>query len=329
MILRIFRSNQPELGLLLPVFGAVLWLPGWWFDQPPDFSLTLLRFGAISEPWSSKVGLVIGFALVILTALLFNNLFQQYDLIDRKNQLPGLCFVVDFSWSPFLLQYSHLLVGQIFILLALRRIMQVYRQTNVQRELFDVGLFIGLAALFYLPFVLFLLGAMFSLFVLRSFNGREWFMPIAGLICITVLFVGTNYLFEWGAIEVLSSKWQPADHVLPVGLFDWFKYVVAAILLIMTVVAAPSYMAALTRSTMRDRNLKTVLLIFGLIFGILYVIFLVLPAFGSNVLLLAFPVALMLVYAVADKRVNWIVSGLFYALMGAALINNYGMLAMY
>src|SRR6056297_2153393 len=133
MILRIFRSNQPELGLLLPVFGAALWLPGWWFNQSPDFSMTLLGFGALAEPWSSKVGLIIGFGLVLITALLFNNLFQQYDLIDRKNQLPGLCFVIAFSWSPFLLQYSHLLVGQIFILLALRRTMQVYRQTNVQR----------------------------------------------------------------------------------------------------------------------------------------------------------------------------------------------------
>lgn len=329
MILRIFRSNQPELGLLLPVFGAALWLPGWWLDQPPDFSMTLLGFGVLSEPWSANVGVVIGFGLVLISALLFNNLFQQYDLIDRKNQLPGLCFVIAFSWSPFLLQYSHLMVGQIFILLALRRIMQVYRQTNVHRELFDVGLFIGLAALFYLPFISFLVGVMFGLFVLRSFNGREWFMPIAGLICIAALFFGVNYLFEWGAIDALSSKWQPVDHILPVGLFDWFKYVVAAILLIMTVVAAPSYVAALTRSTMRDRNLKTILLIFGLNCGILYLVFLILPGFGSNVLLLAFPVALMLVYAVADKRVNWIVSGLFYALLAAALINNYGMLAMY
>jgi hypothetical protein len=329
MILRLFRSNQPALALWLPVLGVILWLPGWWLDQPPDFSMTLFGFGSLANPWSADVGTFIAFVLLLAGAMLFNNLFQQYDLIERKNQLPGLCYVIAFSWSPFLLQYSHLLIGQLFVLLAIRRLMLVYRQPNVVRELFDTGLFVGLAALFYLPFALFLIACWVSLGVLRTFNLREWLMPLTGIATIGVIFFSLNYLFDWQAVAFLTASWYPVEGVLPVGLFGWFKYVVAIILLMMTLVAAPSFMAALTRSTMRDRNLKMILLFFGANTVGLYLMFLVIPGFGSNVLLLAFPVALMLVYAVADKRVNWMISGLFYALLFAAVVNNYGMLALW
>lgn len=329
MILRLFRSNQPELGLLLPVIGLALWLPAWWLNQPADFSMALLSFGPLNQPWPDIWGILIGFGLVVLGALLFNNLFQRYELIGRKNQLPGLCYVIAFSWSPFLLQYSHILIAQIFVLLVIRRIMLIYRQPNVVRELFDVGLFLGLAGLFYTPAILYLLGCWASLGVLRPFSLREYLMPVTGVLCIGGLFFGLNFIFEWEAVASLEQTWYPIERVFPVGIFDWFKYLIAGILLLMTVVAMPSFMSALTRSTKRDRNLKMILLVFGVNTVALYFLFLLMPEFGSNVMLLAFPVALMLVYAVADKRVNWMISGLFYALLLSALINNYGMWLMH
>lgn len=327
MILRLFRSNQPAVALLLPPIGLILWLPGWWLNQSPDYSVSLLGFLQLSSTEASgRIGLFMAFALVMLGAVIFNNLFQANDLIERRNQLPGLCYVIAFSWSPFMLQYSHLLIAVLFILLTIRRLMMIYRQISVLRELYDVGLFIGLASLFYTPSVLFLLACWFILRVLRPFNVREFLMPVIGMITIAGLFFGLDFLFEWNSVAHFNESWHSIERTFPVGIFDWFKYVIAAILLFMTVVATPSFMEALTRSTMRDRNLKLILLIFGLNTVALYVIFLMLTDFGSNVLLLALPIAMMLVYAVADKRVNWMISGLFYALLIAALINNYGML---
>lgn len=325
MILRLFRSNQPELGLLWPIFGIVLWLPAWWLNQPVDFTMAWITFGTLENLWPPKIGVFVGLFLVLLGAWIFNSLFQRYDLIERKNQLPGLCYIIAWSWSPFLLQYAHLLVAQVFVLLMIRRLMSVYRQPNVLRELYDAGLFLGLAALFYAPAALYLLGCWATLGVLRSFNLREYLMPLTGLLTLSVLFFGLSYVFDWAVFENLRQNWHPLVREYPVGLYGWFKFIIAGVLFIMTLIAAPSFMGALTRSTKRDRNLKTILLIFGVNTVGLYTLFLALPRFGSNVLLLAFPVALMLVYAVADRKVNWIISGLFYALLLSALLNNYGM----
>lgn len=326
MILRVFRSNQPALALLLPLIGAVLWLPSVWLNQPPDFSTSLLAFIPFDPETAGWLWIMAAFILVLIGALLFNNLFQQYELIARRNQLPGLCYVIAFSWSPFLLQYSHLLAGLIFLLLAIRRMMGIYRQHNVVRELFDVGLFLGLAAVFYTPFLLFIPGCWFSISVLRTFSIREYLTPLIAILTILWLFAGLNYLFEWQALAHFKASWHLFERFIPVGIFGWFQYIIAAVLMLMTVVAAPSFIAALARSTMRDRNLKLVLLIFGINTAALYVLFLLLPQFGSNVMLLAFPVSMMLVYAVADKAVNWMISSLFYLLVISALINNYGML---
>lgn len=324
MILRLFRSNQPALGFLYPLLAGILWLPGWWVNQPPDQQMTLLQSPVFSSGWSDAIATGIAFAMVLAGAWLFNQLFQQFDLTERKNQLPGLCYVIAFSWSPYLLQFTFLLPGQIFVLLAVRRLMAVYRQPVVLRELFDAGIFAALAALCYLPFATLLIACWFSIGLLRPFQWREWFMPVAAFVVIGTIYFSLSYLFGWQTSLNGEEMWQIPQRMVPLGLFAGFKYMLAAILLLMTAASVPGFMGALQRSTMRNRNLKVILVIFGVAQTALYLLMLFWPGLGSNVYLLAFPVALMLVYAVADKKPNRIITLLFYLLLASALFNNYG-----
>lgn len=324
MILRVFRSNQPALGFLYPFFAGLLWLPGWWVDQPTDQQMTLIQSPFFSSGWSDGVSKGIAFAMVLAGAWLFNQLFQQFDLTERKNQLPGLCYVIAFSWSPYLLQFTFLLPGQIFLLLAVRRLMAVYRQPVVLRELFDAGIFAALAALCYLPFATLLIACWLSIGLLRPFQWREWFMPIVAFVVIVTIFFSLSYLFGWQISLNSEEIWQIPQRMVPLGLFAGFKYMLAGILVLMSAVSVPGFLGALQRSTMRNRNLKMIMVIFGGTLAALYLLMLFWPGLGSNVYLLAFPVALMLVYAVADKKPNRIITLLFYLLLVMALVNNYG-----
>lgn len=324
MILRVFRSNQPALGFLYPFFAGLLWLPGWWVNQPPDQQMTLLQSPGLSSAWSDGIATAVAFTMVLAGAWLFNQLFQQFDLTERKNQLPGLCYVIAFSWSPFLLQFTFLLPGQIFLLLAVRRLMAVYRQPVVLRELFDAGIFTALAALCYLPFAFLLVACWLSIGLLRPFQWREWFMPVAAFFVIGTIYFSLAYLLNWQVSLNTDEMWQIPQRTVPLGLFAGFKYMLAAILLLMTAVSVPGFIGALQRSTMRNRNLKMILVIFGGALAALYLLMLFWPGLGSNVYLLAFPVALMLVYAVADKKPGRIITLLFYLLLVSALVNNYG-----
>ncbi|TVR36852.1 MAG: hypothetical protein EA392_14080 [Cryomorphaceae bacterium] len=319
MILRIFRSNQPVLFAMLIPIGLVLWLPGWWYSTGsiPDLSVLPTLYGLIPI----RALLVLGFVFLLLGALVFNQLFQQFDLIERRNQLPGLCFVLAFSWSPALLVYSYFLPGLVFVLLALRRTMQVYRQTWVIREMYDVGVLLGLAALCYLPMTGLLLAGWMSLLVLRPFFWREWMALLSGFLTIVILSVGLYYVFAgatWPDTAMLFAE-APRTKVPAT-----FKYAVAVLFVLLALAATPTFMQSLGRSTMRNRNLRLLLVVFGmvtlLIFPVLYFVF---PR-QSNLQLVGFPLALMLVYAVADKRVNWIITTLFYVLIAMALVMNIG-----
>lgn len=324
MILRMFRSNQPELGLLYPLAGVIFWFPGWWTTPPATPELSLVWFSENNPLHSGLWANVAAFAALLLGAFLFNRIFQKYELISRKNQLPGLCYVIAFSWAPFLIHHNYLLFAQIFVLLAIQNLMQIYRQQNVLGEVFNASILIGVATIIYVPAAVFILAIWLSLVVLRSFNAREWFMPIAGFTTVFALFFGLNFLFDWNSFEALNEQMSLRISPKEAPPFDWLKYVTIAILAGLTLVAAPGFLQALSRSTTRNRNLKLVLLSFSLVMLAIYATLFLAPWLPPNHTLLGFPLALALVYALADKRINWFISALFYALLISALVSNYG-----
>lgn len=318
-----FRSNQPELGLLYPLVGLVFWLPGWWIEHATTPELTLIWFSPNNPLHAGKLGVAAGLIAVLLGAFLFNRIFQQYDLISRKNQIPGLCYVLAFSWSPLLIQHNYLLYALVFVLLAIQSLMQIYRQHNVLGEVFNASILIGIATIIYIPAAAFIIAIWLSLIVLRSFNAREWLMPIAGIATVAALFFGVDYVFDWHAVRTLTEQVNINVQPLDSNPYEWTKYVTAALLFGLSLVAAPRFLHALSRSTTRNRNLKLVLLCFSVIMLGIYAALFLTPGFQSNHSLLGFPLALALVYALADKRINWFVSGLFYILILSALASNY------
>lgn len=323
MILRMFRSNQPELGLLYPFAAILFWLPGWWISPSTTPQLSLLWFAENNPLHSGSWANVAAFVGLLVGAFLFNRIFQQHELISRKNQLPGLCYILAFSWAPFLIHHNYLLFALVFVLMAIQQLMQIYRQQNVLAEVFNASILIGVAAIIYVPSVTLVAAIWLSLIVLRSFNAREWFMPIAGFATVASLFFGLDFLFDWHTIAALSAQFNSSIVPGKAAPLNWIKYITIALLVALSLIAAPGFLQALSRSTTRNRNLKLVLLCFGLVMVIAYGVLFLTPQFSPNHTLLGFPLALALVYALADKRINWIISALFYALILSALIGNY------
>jgi hypothetical protein len=325
VILRFFRSNQPILVAALPVVAFLFWLPGWWMPTGPVQGFNLLQFAFEQSGFFLIHGVVTGVLLMLAGALVFNHLFQKYDLIDRKNQLPGLCYVLAFSWSPFVIHYNHVLLALLFLLLSLRRMMSIYRQPGVHRELFDAGLLLAIASLFYLPFAGFMLALWISVLVLRPFNWREFLMPLIGFTTIIFIFESFNYLFDWNIWQSVLNQIELPLRTVPSTPIMWLRYIILAVVVMLALIAAKSFMAAMNRSTTRNQNLKLMLLLFALNSGLLYMGLWFYPGIAPNLHLLSLPLALVLVYAVADTKVNWMITSLFYLFLLLTLANNYSL----
>lgn len=323
MILRFFRSNQPVLIAALPVVILIYWLPGWWLPWAPVQGFNILQFVFELVGFYHIHGVITGAVAMLLVAIVFNNLFQQNDLTERKTQLPGLCLVLAFSWSPYLIQYSHLLIAILFLLFTIRRLMFIYRQTTVYRELFDAGILLALASLFYVPFVAFFLALWITVLVLRPFNWREILMPLAGFITISFIFSALNYLFNWGVWESLPDQLElPAKQVAATPII-WLRYLILIAVLLLAFISGKTFIVAMNRSTTRNQNLKLILLLFALNSVLLFVGLWFYPGIDASLYLLSLPLALVLVYAVADVKVNWMITSLFYLFLLLILLNNY------
>src|SRR5690606_26963099 len=95
------------------------------------------------------------------------------------------------------------LIGNIFVLLALRRILRMYRVQEITSMIYDAGVFLALGVLFF-PLLIFVVPLLWlSLKQLRTFNIREWVVPIIGLLTPMAFAV---VLFWWQGYTIGVSE---------------------------------------------------------------------------------------------------------------------------
>lgn len=194
-MLSLFRTNQLILGVFLLVYALLLrfWLllgmgvP----TQGTDFPLLsdwVLRQTGGSDWWSSLTALLV----LWLQALIINSIVARNRLATEINLFPGLFYILVGSAIPAFQDLSPFHLANTFLILSFGQLIRVYRQNRCMDHLFNAGFFIGLASLFYGPYLLYLLPVLVGLNILRAFNGREWMATILGamLPLIWLLIVG-------------------------------------------------------------------------------------------------------------------------------------------
>ena len=205
MIYSIFGSNRTVvLGLLV--------LPALAFGTLAFFYTTspVMPLGGPAFDWLyaqiplSILQILLGIAINLTGAFLVNRLYNAHDYADRENYFPALFYFLLTSLQLSWLYFNPVLVGNVFVLLALRRLLRMYRVQEITGMIYDASVFLGIAALFYPPFFLAFPLLWISLIQLRTFNIREWLIPISGLLT-PVLYAA---VFYWW----FDLKFDPAHY---------------------------------------------------------------------------------------------------------------------
>ncbi len=197
MIIRFFKSNNASVLLFLPLIAIVIWVFGFIHPSvlPLKHSMPLFEFfaGLFSNiPWLSTL---IGLLLVIGQAFLLNFIVNENEVLDKQTYLPALFYIVFMSNNDAMLTLHPLLFGNLFILLALHRLLSSYRKDKAFAQSFDAGFLISIATLFYFPFVVFLPLLGVALVLMRPFNWREWIISFFGA-ALPYLFILTFYFWN-------------------------------------------------------------------------------------------------------------------------------------
>jgi len=185
MLVRLLRSKSPVFLFFIALATLLLWwssfaspeLSRFHFNdaQMPLYELTLNWIGS-----NAFVNILVAFLILLLQGLLILRFNQEYIFITTQTYLHPLFYLLIASSFVQLQQFHPGLPASLFVFLMLDQLFGSYRKRYIFNRLFLAGLFAGVATLFYVHAVFFFLLIWISLFILRAFSLREWFVPIVG-----------------------------------------------------------------------------------------------------------------------------------------------------
>ncbi|MGA0558012.1 hypothetical protein ACO2Q8_15240 [Larkinella sp. VNQ87] len=134
---------------------------------------------------------VAGTALAAFQVFYFNWVMNVRDIYPDRNWIPGLLYALFLNMSFDCSTLSPVLLSTTFLLLAFGTLVKQMDRRGATDEVFEVGFYISLAALFYLPSALFIIWALVSLLLYTGASFRQHSLLIFGFsfpILLTVLY---------------------------------------------------------------------------------------------------------------------------------------------
>lgn len=273
MIYNLFGSNRPVVLSLLTIpalgFGLLTFL----YSSPPDSYLGGPLFKGILALLSVPLlQIIAGIAVNILSAVMVNRLYNIHDYGARENYFPGLFYFLFMSLQLSWNYINPMMVGNLFLLLALHRLLRMYRVQEITSMIYDASVFLCIAALVFPPFVLSFVLLWLSMAQLRSFNLREWLVPITGLLTpvlyVLVFYWWTGFEFDFSAFTLVTQKSQ-------IGLFSQGNFIFYATLLVsfcIVFLGAVRFIREMRISTVHKQNTKKVFATTSVVLGIVWLL---------------------------------------------------------
>ena len=173
---------------------------------------------------------LLGSFCLVLFSLFLTNFISKKNGLTKDNTYAVLIFVLSLSFFPYTFGKVNIIISNVFIFLALRRIISLKSYSHIKLKLFDASLWICLATIFYEWALLFF----FLVFVAILHYGlkdlRNWFIPVVAIV-IAVIFVIcffylTNRIDE--LYEILKFKME-----LNIDKYTDLKYLVPLLFILL------------------------------------------------------------------------------------------------
>lgn len=197
-MLQIFRTNQFSVGILLLFYAVILKL-GVFFSTASHEAIPLT--GYLHEriqvwmPDSMLLQSAIGVGIVFLGGFLMTILVIRQRLELEVTLLSGVFYILVGAIIYNYLQPSGLTMGAILLILALHNMLSSPNKVHNSLFLFNTGLFIGMASLFYWSLWIFIIWAILGVFQLLGARLKETLMVVTGFI-VPIFYQGFDYFWN-------------------------------------------------------------------------------------------------------------------------------------
>ncbi len=319
MLLKLFRSNRSLVILVLPVFIALIWFPGFQkqhiqllpFDQYPGLLYKTFIIFATEKVLASKITALL---LFLLISVLLVRLNTRYFFIPARTQLPAVIFMLIVSSVMVLQRLNPVIVSSLILILAIGRIFGAYKYEGLAYHFFDSALLVSLSSLIYINSIFFLLFIWTGLLLLRSFNWREWSFTIIGFILPYLLLSGYFYATDRSIDKLLVD---PVRNNFGAGIQLGDKIAdMKIIAMILTVYVILTSLFMMIKFDTKKTYARKYFLYFLWMFIISTGLFFLLPSFSIEyTLIVAIPLTFLFSHYFVFTKINWINRILFTVLI--------------
>ena len=183
MITRFFSTSKPIHLVLISFFVLGLFLAvrlGYYYE-----GISALQIG--------KEVLLYGITLLSIFVLSF---FVNKNNLTKQNSFKILLFSLFLACIPAIIEYGSIIVSNVFILFAVRRIISLRSNLHIKKKLFDAAFWIALASLFYFWAILFLILVFAALIFYSIGQPNNWIIPFTGIITVALIVVSFNIISQ-------------------------------------------------------------------------------------------------------------------------------------
>jgi hypothetical protein len=153
----------------------------------------------------------------LVQILYFNYVIHSRDVFPERTFLPGALYALFLNISFDMGTLSPMLLANTFLLFAFGSIVKMLVRREVTTQVFELGIYIGIATLFYLPASLFMIWAFLALLFYTGSTFRHHLLGLFGSIfplLMVVLFFYLNNGMESLNRNLLTSVFQVKQYNL-------------------------------------------------------------------------------------------------------------------
>lgn len=203
LVLQLFRKNMLFNVLLIIPYAFILHLGAWFRPFPLIIESKSWFFNLIFRDYIQDLSFTFfsSSILIAFQAILINRIVNKFRMNQDAQLFPGVIFILFCSFHQDTINFSPVLLANLFFILALGNILDIYVKKTVPLQLSNFGLFIGLASLFYMPYYIFIFLGIVAIILLRGLSLREVLQIIAGffnvyfLLFTCLYFIRTEHVF--------------------------------------------------------------------------------------------------------------------------------------
>ncbi len=200
MLLRLFKGTGPGVIFMIAVSFVALWISAFLDPQMPGQAIyetsPMPLYGVIRLLIGNHplAGVIFSFLIVSVMVFLLTYFNTSVFFINERTFLPAFIYILFSSIFPEYQLLNPVLPAALFLMLAVMRIMETYREPGTAFSFFDAGILISIGSLFYINVIWFDLLVIIGIALLRTGNIKEITISVLGLITPYFLVIGFYYV---------------------------------------------------------------------------------------------------------------------------------------